>query len=414
MNSAAAPLSRPDDSAESGAEIIPIKSARKKTASALQESPDISPDKIQGFLDAVRMLDEEITRDDYRESCEAAAEIMDQYVKQGLLAKNEKGFYQASQGYEDDGEKLIATFVTILSELKKRKTKVAPQVAKQPVQTMEKPKSKLAVVRPEETYKPSSAPAKSEKREAYPLAIEMDGKTFSTPGEALAYSNKLGKGAEAFRTRYYALLESGLQMINKLIDGAIKEIAESKRFVTKDDQKGILEIMSLFEKEGIVRRNTSGSYRPNPDIEMAAKLTTATNERMKAISEHIEQEKAAFHEREARREAYETILKSENGFEQAITNQRGKEVARFAYQIRLEEKLGKRIIIVDKVVAKFGNPSLQEGNEFIYADKSIPSQLKFLNAAAYQLMQKRTDAQRQHPLGTLADVANGKNEGKKK
>ena len=253
----------------------------------------------------------------------------------------------------------------------------------------------------------------------YPLAIEIDGKTFNTPKEASNHWDRLkGDAVEAFRQRYFGLLSEKAEAIDQSIDEAIPKIEKAERKFTKDNKIGITDILKPFVDAGIVMLE-GNKYKPYSDIKKAALLANYANQKISDINIKIkndakekeerkaklEKDKKDFEERKTRRAAYEQVLKSDNGFEQTFKDKDGKEVAKFAFQIHLEQIKGitTTFIIVDKIIRKFGHISLQEKS---YTLDGPPSETPpYLNAKARELLKRQANKQQNHPIGTIADVA---------
>ena len=389
------------------APIIPISSARNDAGAVLNESEERgSAYTLQSFLDAIRDIEDGLNLEDYKEHCAHAFELMDEYIKKGLLVKNAKGKYEASPDHEKEGEEIIASFRDVMKALRdikqskpetdngqKAKTDNGTNGAKskdKPESAAEAPKP---AVKPAASRKPEVRPAS---KSPSPLAVELDGKTFNSPGEAYDYANRLKTDAEAFRQRYFGLLTLTVEKINQSIDEAIAQIEKAERNVTKDNKVGVIDILKPFVEKGIARHERF-SYKPNPDIERAKELTDAANKKMKAVNEQLEKDRKAFEERKARIAAYDEVLNSENGFWQTFTDRKGKEIVRFAYQIEVSRIPGTTIqqITVKKVAPLFGNVELQGGSVFVLGDKNTPH---YLNKAARELLES------QQPKAKIADV----------
>jgi len=394
-----------NNSGEPTAKVIPISSARSDVGAVLDESNDsIDIDILKDFLKAIREIDEPLTHEQYVEYRNQADKYMDNYVGEGVLTKDEKGHYNPTKEYKKEGGEIVKTYIIVLRELRALKQS-NPHAGS--IQTA-KPKERAAESIPA-VKQPSAAPkaevTKEVKKAAYPLAIEIDGKTFNNLGEAMAYSNSMKEGAEAFRQRCFGLFTLTVEKINQAIDEAIAQIEKAERIKTKDNKIGIEEILNPFVEKNIVRLD--GTYKPHQDIEKASELAKAANDKKKSIIEQLRI-------RDARNKAYDEVLKSENGFWQTFTDQKGKEVVKFAYQIEVTSIPGTTIkqITVKRVAPKFGNVRLREGSVFVYGDeKNTP---KFLNKAAEIIIKEQGQNAQKKGNATLADVMPEKLSGKEK
>jgi len=399
------------NSGEPLAEVIPIRSARSDVGAALDESDDsIDIDILKDFLKAIREIDEPITHEQYIEYRNQTDKYMDHYVEEGVLTKNEKGHYDPTQEYLKEGGEIVKTYIIVLRELRALKQSNPHAGSIQTAKTKERA-AKPKPADKQQSVAPGADATKEIKKTVYPLAIEMDGKTYNTPSEALSYSNNLKADAEAFRQRYFGLLTLTLEKINQSIDEAIAQIEKTERIATKDNNIGVIDILKPFIEKGIVRRD--GVYKPNPDIAKAAELAKTANEKIKAIGEQLEKDRIAFEERKARRAAYDEVLNSENGFWQTFTDRKGREVARFAYQIEVSRIPGTTYvqITVKKVAPLFGKVELEEGSVYVLGDKNIPP---YLNKAAGEILKEQEQNTPNKDVAKLADVMPEKLSGKEK
>lgn len=392
------------------AQITPISSAHTDAGATLSESAEQASDTpVQQLVNVISNIGDSISQEEYKAACTKVFGLMDKYVADGLLVKNEKGKYDPSQDNENDGDTIIATFKVVLQELKNRKPANPKTEGKQQAKpntnagvaakTTSELKSatgqakKTAGKQPSVDIKTDTAPAN---KQVSPLAVELDGKTYNTPQEALAYSNRLNGEAEGFRQRYFGLLAQTVEKIDQSIDEALTAISKTDRIATKGDTIGVTDICQPLIDKGIIRLR-NGVYEANPDIEKAVELAKAATAKRTAVISKLEKDRKASEERRARREAYDEVLKSENGFWQTFTDEKGKEVVRFAYQIQVSRIPGTTIqqITVKKVAPLFGNVKLQEGSVFTVGGEKTPV---FLNKAGKELLKN------QQPTAKIADV----------
>jgi len=396
------------DSGNDLAPIIPINSAHAEAEVVLGESNDnTSTDLLQDELKAINEIEGTITSEKFQASRDHAYKLMDGFVAKGLLTKNEKGRYAKVQGKEEWGNSVIKTFLAILNRLREIKES---NPANGNGQKAKPNNDRKADISPKPAAKPVSdrkPDAKPISKLSSPLAVTLDvtpygkdkgAKTFNSPGEAYDYANKLETYADAFRQRYQGLLTLTIENITRSIDEAIARIEKAKRNKTKGDQIGIREILEPFVEKNIVRPD-GPYYRANPEIEKAAELVKIANEKMRAINER---EQKAFGEREARRKAYDEVLKSENSFWQTLPDEKGREVVRFAYQIEVSKIPGITIqqITVKKVAPLFGNVELQEGSVYVLGENPYP----YLDKAARIIIDEQEQNAQKKGVATLADV----------
>jgi len=346
-------------------------------------------DAVQKLTDIFIELGESPDIDKYKQVLKQIFESMNSFAEAGIISKDEHNKYKSDNS---DGEKVIKTFVDTIKAIQKKKPA--------------KPKGKES--KKDKSPKLQQRPTGS----SSPIAIEMDGKTFNSPGEAYDHANKLRDGAEKFRQRYFGLLTGKLETLNVDIDNAIKAVETVKRINTQGKELGINDILRPLIDKKIIRLR-HGIYEANPYIignakEVNTLIKSATDKR-REILKKIDDDKKAFEKRKKSREAYDKIMKSENGFERSIKNKKGKEVARFAFKINVEELKNSDIIEIgiDKIAIKFGRESsvpIKEGEKFIYGDSKTPY---FINNAAKKLLAKR----RRHDekkgisrIGKMADV----------
>jgi hypothetical protein len=205
----------------------------------------------------------------------------------------------------------------------------------------------------------------------YPLAIEYEGRIFNTYAKAVNHSRTLGKNGPAFLKTFEGIFDIKVEEVTQSIENATREIENAKRIVTKGDQKGVVEIMEPFVEMGLFIHE-GNSFFPNLDVEDAAKkvLKASVNKLADAVSAKMREITSAIKAKEA---AYEAIVKSDGGDERIVMDESGKkELARYAYQIHIEEKRGTTLIVVDKVEVKHtssGAKLLRAGQEFVYPDK---------------------------------------------
>ena len=362
------------------ADIIPISSARQRTEEVLNESP---VSKLQALLDEVTALeDKSIDKGKFNEYENRANEILQQAVKAGIISidsADRADFIKIQPRYESDGQDIKQAFRTIIEMLKVKRKETTPE----PVIAKVEKEKPATTVKPAEVAKKDSAEKPADNRrgkeEVNPLAIEIDGMTFESLADALSHANRLGKQADAFRTKYYASLEKRMEAINRQIDSGIEAIKKADRIATSGRNIGVIDIMKPFVARLIVKYNGT-TYRPNPDIKKAKDLAEAANAQIKRIYEEVKRRKAT----------YESILHSNGGFERVVPADDGKgESARYAYQIHIEKKAGNTIIVVDKVEVKFTDGSvrlLRQGNEFLLGHSDTPP---FLNESARTLIAKQ-------------------------